>query len=651
MNYHKISYGSEAHRKILKGIQARWHLSRNKMSDRYSAWKKMEEQALLYVKTSDADAKREALRDSGEPKFTTINVPYSYAQMLAMHTYLTSVFLGRTPVHQFLGRHSFSAQSEKAVEALIDYQASRMMVQYYIWIYDALKYGLGVLGTYWDEERMVVSSIEERPKTWMGVSIPGTVQKVKVSKEVKGYVGNKAYNVRPQDFFPDPRVPLSQFQSGEFVGRYVEVGYNYLRVRESNGYYFNISEALRTRPKAFDRERGSSQINLPNSDSTDGAIAGSDPVSRLDHYELLEMYIELVPSEWGLGSGTYPEKWCFTVVNDSVIIGAWPLGLNHNKYPFDILEYEIEGYGLFKRSMLEVLQPLNDTLSWLFNTHFYNVRKVLNDQLLVDPSRVTTKDILNSAEARIIRLKPAGYGQDPRGMIHQLAVADVTQGHITQDARVVMDLMNRVGRVSDNLMGVLAAGGRKSATEVRSANQSALSGAKTVAEVFSAMGWAPHAVKLLQSTQQFYDEEQTFRIAGALMNDAQAFMMVTPDLIAGAYDFVPVDGALPVDRQAQAYLWAELMQRMTAFPQVTMEFDIAKIFAHAAHLAGVKDVNQFRINVMDDAALRRAAELGNVIPLGGQGGQNRAARPTAVASEGEAPVGGAPQLTGVGPLA
>jgi hypothetical protein len=64
-------------------------------------------------------------------------------------------------------------------------------------------------------------------------------------------------------------------------------------------------------------------------------------MTPLDFYGVLEFAWELIPADWGLGSGKVPEKWVFTVGNDAVIIGAQPLGYYHNKFPFQVLEYEI----------------------------------------------------------------------------------------------------------------------------------------------------------------------------------------------------------------------------------------------------------------------------------------------------------------------
>jgi hypothetical protein len=47
----------------------------------------------------------------------------------------------------------------------------------------------------------------------------------------------------------------------------------------------------------------------------------------------------------GRGEEKFPQKWCFTITEDfGLIIGASPLGYMHAKFPFEILEAEVEGY-------------------------------------------------------------------------------------------------------------------------------------------------------------------------------------------------------------------------------------------------------------------------------------------------------------------
>ena len=92
--------------------------------------------------------------------------------------------------------------------------------------------------------------------------------------------------------------------------------------------------------------------------------------------------------------------------------------------------------------------------------------------------------------------------------------------------------------------------------------------------------------------------------------------MSRPEDIQGFFDFVPVDGTLPIDRMAQANLWKELMGGLRMMPpQIAQEYDWTRIFAWVAQLAGLKNISQFKVQVVPDAQLQQQAQQGNVIPM------------------------------------
>lgn len=607
----KVPYNSALHTKLRQAIRDRYDLSYDEMSKYYDNWRDAEERFMAYRTVTENDKLRKVKRDAGTPSFTTIEVPYSYAVLMTAQTYWTTVFLGRNPIFQYTARHGEPQNSVLAIEALMDYQINvgEMLVPLFIWLLDQGKYGLGVICDYWDEQEVVVSSIEERPSTYLGVPIPGKTERVRSSKRIKGYQGNKLFNVRPFDFFPDPRVPVKDFQRGEFCGRDIEMSWNDLVRGEAKGIYFNIN-VLKEKIKAKQRDEdyGTDQQERP---------AKNEYADEMDQgfTSVHEMFVELIPNDWELGSSKYPEKWVFTLAADEVIIGARPFGAYHGKFPYQVQEYEQDGYALAPRSMMEITEPLNDTLTWLINSHFHSVRKVLNDQLVYDPSRIVGKDLRDPTSGRLIRLKPAAYGTDPRTAINQLQVVDVTANHL-KDAQVIADMIQRVTGVTDNIMGMVNAGGRKTATEVRTSSSFGTNRLKMHAEYNGALGWGPLSQMMLQNTQQYYDGEQKFKVAGDMLKQ-QDLIDVNPEMIQGFYDFVPVDGTLPIDRFAMANMWREMMMQMAKIPSLMQQYDMGSIFAYTARLAGAKNIDQFKINISPDGVLKQQLQAGNVVPLGG----------------------------------
>lgn len=610
-----VRYGTEKHRKILARLQDRITRGKQELSERTTQWAKNEEQFLAYMPVKMNDALRDSARKEGEPQYTTIEIPYSYAIVLTAHTYITSTLLGRNPIQQVTGRHGESQQGEQCIEALLDYQLNvgGHLVPMYIWTLDALKYGEGIMGYYWDEEEIKTSKIMKVPKTFLGMPIPGSFTEQNLEETTIGYQGTRAYNVRPQDFITDPAYPRSQFQKGDFCARYVEIPW--LDIRDDSGdggKYINVEE-LKTKRRGGSsplRVGSSSQVRLPGQNLV--GLSGYDDDDEGGVVHGYEIIVRIVPRDWHLGTGTKSEKWVFTLAEDEVIISCAPLGYYHDKYPFELLEQEIDGHAMFSRSMLETTKPLNDTLTWLLNTHFYNVRKSLNDQFIADPSRIVMKDLTDPNPGRIIRLKPTAYGTDIRAAVMQMPVQDITRANL-QDAQLVQDMIQRVTGVNDSLMGMVNSG-RKTATEVRSSTTFGINRLKTVTEYMSALGMGPWTQQIIQTTQQLYDQDRKYRIVGDLAQLGEKFLQVTPEQIAGFYDYTPVDGTLPVDRFAQVNLWQQLMAGATKLPQVMAQYDFGRIFAFVAQLAGLKNINQFRVQVVPDATMQNSVQAGNSVP-------------------------------------
>jgi len=602
---------------VLEGMRARYELSRDHFSEQHDKWRRDEERFLAYAPERDVDALRRTKREnSGEPDYTTITLPYSYAMIMTAHTYTTSVFLGRDPVYQFMGRHGESQTSEMAVESLIDYQlqVGEMLPQHYIWLLDTPKYGIGIVTPYWQEEKTTVSSIREEAVLDMyGIPL-GEPKKRFITEEIVGYRGNKLNNIRPYDWFPDPRVPLYLFQDGEFCGLYEELSWKQIKAREGAGFFVNIDQLRKVAAAGPDETQkwlGNSETDMPSSDQI-----YMDPKKDTNSYGLYTFIIELSPSDWGLNKSDEMQKWVFTCDKSfQVLIQASPLGYYHNKFPFAVMEYEPEGYGTVGRSMMDVLDPLQRTMDWLINSHFYNVRKTLNNQFLIDPGAIEVRDLVNPYAGKAIRRTGRGRGKPQQEILQQLPIADVTRNHMN-DVQMLHEFAQRVLGINDQIMGMLSGSGRKTATEVRSASTFGVSRQKTSAEFQSVMGVAPLGRMLLQNTQQYYDVEQAHRIVGSAMQiTGEKFINVTPDLIQGFYDFITVDGTLPVDRYAQANLWREIMANFRNYPELAQQYDIGKVFAYTAMLAGVKNVNQFKIQVMPDEELARQQQAGNVVPL------------------------------------
>jgi hypothetical protein len=150
-----LKWNTPGHRRVHDAVRARIRMSEGAMKDRYKQMTQNEERFQAYIPESDNDRIRKSRRESlGEPDYTTIEIPYSYAVLMTAHTYYCSIFLARNPIFQMSGRHGEAENKTQGVEAVLDYQrqVGEWMIPLFIWLLDPGKYGFGVVGHYWDEQ-------------------------------------------------------------------------------------------------------------------------------------------------------------------------------------------------------------------------------------------------------------------------------------------------------------------------------------------------------------------------------------------------------------------------------------------------------------------------------------------------------------------
>lgn len=612
-------YNTEAnklHDRLKDAICRRQEASERQMQKFHKQWSQADDSMRAYIHEKEVDRKRKYNKEyRGEVDYVTLEVPYTFATVMTAHTYFSSVFLARSPLWQFTGRHGEGLDAVQAVEAVMDYQQTvgGHKPPLYHWLYDLAKYSVAVGGEYWEEEERVVSTLKEVPRTFMGIEIGGTKTEM-VQEIVKGFVGNKLYNIRPYDFLPDPRLPLWKFQEGEFAGRKTsETFANLIATQQAHpGTYINLDRLKEVAQFARGNrvEEGSPRNERP-------VQPGEENIPGMGSFNITEMYIKLIPKMWGLGDSNRLEIWKFLLAEKCLIIQACPMGLYHNQFPYFVGEGNFGSDEFAKFGMTEIMRPLTDILTWLVNSHFYNVRRVLNNQLVVDPSRITMKDLTKPGQ-RIMRLKPTAYGTDVRLAVHQLQMQDVTRSHLA-DAQYVEGMIHKVTAVMENVMGLQSTSGRRSATEARQAYQQSITRLKTPVEYNSALAFAPLAGRMLSNTQQMLDVERKYAIAGSTLDVARKFIEVNAQTISGSFDFVPVDGAMPIDRLAQATFWKELLMQMARLPNAYMEWDINGMIAHAMKMQGERNIDRFRIQIGSPEYLQRQAQYGNLIPTNGGG--------------------------------
>jgi len=136
------------HWNVLNALLERKRAGEEHMQKRRSKFEDIEKLVRAYIPETEADRiRKEKYKVGGEPRYYSVQVPYGYAELMTAHTYVVLTLLSRYPVFQYYGRNSRGQDNEINAESMMEYQlrAGDNLVPLYIWLYDAMKYGIGIL--------------------------------------------------------------------------------------------------------------------------------------------------------------------------------------------------------------------------------------------------------------------------------------------------------------------------------------------------------------------------------------------------------------------------------------------------------------------------------------------------------------------------
>jgi len=396
--------GSAVHKKLKDLVLRRAKASHSIMSKRYSAWNEVDRTLTTYIPLSE---KERITRESDNPekfrKPVSVVVPYSYATLETLLTHLTSRFLGRT-VFKYAGRSAEDLVGAHLLTEVVRLQTQRGKagLALHTMFRDSLAYGIGPVAVTWD--RKVAKKAVKEPAGYMSL-LKGFIQQgfTRSSTEHVVFEGNVMKNIDPYCVLPDPDVSVHKLSDGDFFGWVERTSMlNLLSKEQMDDEVFNVKYLKHMggrKSTVVGQNNDHRQIKWGGKDSL-----GEDIKQEVD---VIYMYVRLIPKEVGVGQSEYPEIWLVALAGDEIVVECRPLGLNHGQIPATISAPDFDGYSITPMSRLETVYGLQSTLDWLFSSHVNNVKKAINDMLIVDLYLVNMKDLENPEFGKLIRLRRA----------------------------------------------------------------------------------------------------------------------------------------------------------------------------------------------------------------------------------------------------
>ena len=616
---------SDQHAFVLQYLKDRIAFSERKMQPFHSRWRNNEMMLQAYISLNDFDRLLKDMKDSEPGSYTdapvAINVPFAWATVNTIVTYLLHMFAGRRPIFGVGSYRAEQVKRSKNMEMYLQYNADvvRFIRALYFFLMDGETYGLAVIRTLWKQERKTrLVQIPPSPDIIsvaqaLGTSPQGTSQK----QEYISFEGNSCTNVDPYMFFPDPRVPMHEVnEKGEWVSWRAFMGRHTLLKEQALGRLKYVDKVDNDRWVENNEEGMGSARGIR-------ALGDSDPGRRADrgddkvapHYQVDQGTFEIIPKDLGLGPSEVPEKWMFTILNKSQIVQATPVDLPSGKHPVIVCEPNSVGYGFGNLGTVDMLGPMQSMMSWFMNSHIYNVRAALNNMFVVDPTKVEMQDFKNPAPGKLIRLKNTAFGlSDPKNAIQQLQVTDVTRSHL-QDFQMFGKLAADLTGATDNVRGLQDQGGRKTATEVRTSSEAGTSRLAAKGKIYSAFGLTDLASIWSANAQSNLSAEFEISVLGQMGQEDS--IRITPEGIQGDFIFPVHDGTLPIDKLAMLDVWKEIYLAVSQDPQLRQSYDMLEMFDWMAQLGGATNIKSFRLNMVGQGQQMQA--LGGQGPLSAQG--------------------------------
>jgi hypothetical protein len=411
------------------------------------------------------------------------------------------------------------------------------------------------------------------------------------------YLGNLIQTVTPFHFFPDPRLPLTRFQEGEFCASEDEYGRTQMKQFEKDGNAAGVKYIPDIKKDMIENRSGFGFMN-----DTDDQVRNMG--GKANTVILTEIQVWLNPKETMFNGQPLDAerdedvRYLVWYANDARLVRLEPYDYPYTGFGYAVSQFEEDQINFINDGMADVLGPMQDVIDWMINSRITSVRKVIGNQLVVDPKGINIEDLRQRKP--VLRLQPAVQGQGVDKWIKQLPLQDVTAGHL-QDVALLDSYCKSATGITENLLGQFASG-RRSAREAMNVNSNAVARVMSIVEAVWASALLPLGRQMLDNLRAGVDENvivRTVGMSGAQENAAgiQAFMVVTPDQLVGSYDFLLFDGTLPSQRALMAQGLQELLAMVTSNPELglVLGYDPTLLMGEILELRGIRNANRFKL--------------------------------------------------------
>jgi len=553
----------EMEKDLVDLVQACFDMSHASIEERYNHWQEAEIAHDVYVPTSKlSEAKKSNVktRRGMKPRLVdTIMTPYSRAISDTQATYMLAVF-GGNPAFRIepIGKRG-TRQSAKIIETELHANMRRIgfEARLYQMALDNNRYGMCPTAIFW------------------------------------GDGGNVPVNIDPWNFFPDPRTTSQNRHESEFMGWRTTSSLSALFRRKM---YQNLHKLKQSRGN---NKRSSWRCNLEIRDSIRGQSIDQtlDPVSgNAARFQLgalhtiNSLYIWLDPTMVGIPApfGLYR----IVVADEEHILLFDRTPFMHNQIPVIFGSAGYDAHKTFMSGTYDLIMPLQRFQDWLLRSRVENVQALIQSRLIVDPTKVNVLDILQPNAARLIRTLS---GQNPKEGVMPIAVEDATRG-FWNDMSNTGDLMQRVSAANDTAQGVQSET-QRTATEIARITALGQQRLGMNARLMSSTTVRPMVLQMVSNLQEFGVDGGHIQLPSPFNKNARdGWVQWARNDIQGAYDYLIVDGTLPVSPTENADNIRRAIEMLVQAQQAGLarSWNVDALVERLANTWGIEDTTPFK---------------------------------------------------------
>jgi hypothetical protein len=584
------------HDKLIHLVDSRFIISEQSMSKRYDVWRYAEMRQQMY-RYEDADDQK--AKQAGKP--TKFVLPISAIADRAVLMYLLNVFSSRNPVMELTPTDAATVEGSRMLEKILHRQFhSEQCVgtqTIYNWFSNARNYGRGWVKNVWDKELEYTEEWQTSTKITTSMTFPfvGIEQVNKlVPTEKVSYEGNVFSSRCVRSIFPDPRVPLSYFQQGEFMIEELRRSNSYMQWKKHDGTYFNVDQLKKHQSKS--RSKNSEAFGEEQSFNEDSKTDEKDPGFCI----LKEAWIRLVPADYGLGPSKLPQIWIVTIGNDAVILQCEKAVLGSDKFPYFLIEDDPNMHRSYNPGTPELIHGIEKVIEWLINADYRSVCKAMNSNVYYKPDLLVdaARDLSNTEMGMLVQVAAEAPTIDSAIVRHEVPYLT---GKYVELSFTLMSLLQRLLGVSDNIQNVPTRE-EKTATEIRAVNAQSMGRLGMIATLYATQGTIPLTKAMVKNLQKFEPNEEIRAV------------------IQGEYEYPILEGT--VFTKDNEFVKIQAFAESAA--KLGVPLNPQELLRQLAELSGIRNYKDIisptpppvQANVMPDEQIQAELQKGNIRPAG-----------------------------------